>query len=147
MIGSVKRAVNAVLGKADVSDEELLTIFTGVESLMNSRPLTQFSNDPNDEPVLTPNHFLVGHMSGELAPENVNTTTFNPRRRWRRVQELIRHVWKRWMKEYLTGIGARKKWHERQRNISKGEVVLVIDANTPRRQWKVGRIVETSSRE
>lgn len=41
MIRSVKRAVNAVLGNADVQDEELLTVFTGVESLMNSRPLTQ----------------------------------------------------------------------------------------------------------
>ena len=143
MIRSVKQAVNAVLGNADVSNEELQTTFTGVESLMNSRPLAQLSHDPNDEPVLTPNHFLVGHMSGELAPENVDTTAFNPQRRWRRVQELICHVWKRWMKEYLTSIGARKKWHERQRNINKGKVVLVIDANTPRRQWKVGRIVET----
>lgn len=41
MIRSAKRAVNAVLGNADVQDEELLTVFTGVESLMNSRPLTQ----------------------------------------------------------------------------------------------------------
>ena len=81
MIRSVKRAVNAVLGHADVNDEELQTVFTGVEGLMNSRPLTQLSSDPNDEPVLTPNHFLVGHMGGELAPETVDTTTFNPRRR------------------------------------------------------------------
>ena len=143
MIRSAKRAVNAVLGNADVKDEELLTVFTGVESLMNSRPLTQSSSDPNDEPVLTPNHFLVGHMGGELAPENVDTTKFNPRRRWRRVQELIRHVWKRWMKEYLTSIGTRKKWHERERNVNKGEVVLVIDTDTPRRQWTIGQIVET----
>ena len=98
IIRSVKRAVNAVLGNADITDEELQTVFTGVEGLMNSRPLTQLSSDPNDEPVLTPNHFLVGHMGGELAPENVDTTTFNPRKQWRRVQELIRHVWKRWMK-------------------------------------------------
>ena len=109
MIRSVKRAVNAVLGNPDVNDEELQTVFTGVESVMNSRPLTQLSSDPNDKPVLTPNHFLVGHMGGELAPETVDTTTFNPRRRWRRIRELIRHVWKRWMKEYLISIGPRKK--------------------------------------
>ena len=142
MIRSVKRAVNAVLGKADVNDKELQTVFTGVESLMNSRPLTQLSSDPNDKPVLTPNHFLVGHMGGELAPETVDTTTFNPRRRWRRIQELIRHVWKRWMKEYLISIGSRKKWQERERNVHKGDVVLVIEANTPRKLWKIGRIVE-----
>ena len=49
MIRSVKRAVNAVLGNADVSDEELQTTFTGVESLMNSRPLTQLSHDPTEK--------------------------------------------------------------------------------------------------
>ena len=142
-IECLKRAVNAILGNADVKDKELLTVFTGVESLMNSRPLTQSSSDPNDEPVLTPNHFLVGHMGRELAPENVDTTKFNPWRQWRRVQELIRHVWKRWMKKYLTSISARKKWHEQERNVNKGEVVLVIDTDMPRRQWRIGRIVET----
>ena len=64
IIRSVRRAVNAVLGNADITDEELQTVFTGVEGLMNSRPLTQLSSDPNDEPVLTPYHFLVGHMGG-----------------------------------------------------------------------------------
>ena len=142
MIRSAKRAVNAVYN-ADIKDEELLTVFTGVESLMNSRPLTQLSSDPNDELVLTPNHFLVGHIGGELAPENVDTTKFNPRRRWRRVQELIRHFWKRSMKEYLTSIGARKKWNERERNVNNGEVVLVIETDTPRTQWTIGRIMES----
>lgn len=67
MIRSTKRAVNAILENADVKDEELQTVFSGVESLMNSRQLTLFSSDPNDEPVLTPNHFLNGHLGGELA--------------------------------------------------------------------------------
>ena len=40
MIRSAKRAANAIMGNADVNDEELQTVFTGVESLMNSRPLT-----------------------------------------------------------------------------------------------------------
>ena len=40
MIRLVKQAVNADLGNADVNDEEFQTVFTGVESLMNSRPLS-----------------------------------------------------------------------------------------------------------
>ena len=95
MIKAAKRAIYAVLKEADVDDEELQTVFTGTESLLNSRPLTTVSGDVNDELVLTPNHFLIGKMGGELAPDTVDTTAVNVRKRWRRARELIRRVWSR----------------------------------------------------
>ena len=97
MIKAAKRAIYAVFKEADVDDEELQTVFTGTESLLNSRPLTTVNGDVNDELMLTPNHFLIGNMGGELAPDTVDTTAVNVRRRWRRVQELIHRVWGRWM--------------------------------------------------
>ena len=143
MIKSAKRAIYAVLKDADINDEELETTFIGVESLTNSRPLTTVSDDPNDEPVLTPNHFLIGQMGGDFVPESVDTTAISPRRRWRRVQELTRHVWGRWMKEYLPHIGSRQKWFFPTENLKVGDVVMVIDPNASRREWKVGRIERT----
>ena len=74
MIKSSKRAINAILKDADVTDEELQTTFIGVENLMNSRPLNALSDDPNDEPVLTPNHFLIGQMGGDFIPEHVDNS-------------------------------------------------------------------------
>jgi hypothetical protein len=50
----------AILGNADITDEELLTTFTGTEALINSRPLTYQSANPNDDIPLTSNHFLHG---------------------------------------------------------------------------------------
>ena len=38
MIKAAKRAIIAILGNADVTDEELMTAFTGAESLINLRP-------------------------------------------------------------------------------------------------------------
>lgn len=140
MIKSAKRAIYAILNEADVNDEELQTVFTGAESLLNSRPLTTVSGDVNDEPVLTPNHFLIGQMGGELAPDTVDTTAVSVRRRWRRIQELIRRVWSRWMREYLPSIGSRQKWFQPSKNLTVGDVVLVIDPDAPRRDWKLGRI-------
>ena len=57
MIKSAKWAIYAILNEADVNDEELQTVFTGAESLLNSRPLTiaTVSGDVHDETVLTPN--------------------------------------------------------------------------------------------
>ena len=115
----------------------------GVESLMNSRPLTALRNDPNDEPVLTPNHFLIGQMGGDFIPESVDTTTYSPRRRWRRVHELTRHTWRRWMKEYLPHIGFRHKWFLPTANLKEDDIVVIIDPNAARREWKIGRIQRT----
>jgi hypothetical protein len=140
MIKTAKRAIKAILGDAEVNDEELETTIIGVESLINSRPLTRVTGDPNDEPVLTPNHFLIGQMGGDLAPESVDYTQFKPKKRWRRVQELIRQTWQRWMREYLTTLGSRSKWHEEQRNVKKGDVALVIDPGVARRNWKLGKV-------
>ena len=77
MIKSAKRAIKAILGNADVTDEEL-----------NSLPLTYQKADPSDDVPLTPNHFLHGQIGGQFAPTTVDETNFNPRKRWRRVHEL-----------------------------------------------------------
>ena len=54
MIKAAKRTIIAILGNADVTDEELMTAFTRAESLINSRPLTYQSANPDDTTPLTP---------------------------------------------------------------------------------------------
>ena len=62
-----KKSIYAVVGHRDVTDEELITVFTGVESLLNSRPLSYQSLDPRDDVPLTCNQFLHGQMGGKFA--------------------------------------------------------------------------------
>jgi hypothetical protein len=64
----IKSAKRSLKGEARLSDEELQTAVVEVEGLLNSRPLTYSSNDPKDETILTPNHFLIGQCGGQLAP-------------------------------------------------------------------------------
>lgn len=135
-----------MIGSADVTDEELMTAFAGAEALINSRPLTYQSANPNDDVPLTPNHFLHGQVGGLFEPETVDTTKFNPRKRWRRIQELVRHFWHRWMREWLPGLNVRKKWNRTCKDISEGDIVLVIDPNLPRGHWQLGRILEIYTR-
>ena len=97
LVKAAKKAIYAVVEDRDGTDEELITVSTRVESLLNSRPLTYQSSDPRDDVLLTPNHFLHGQMGGQFAPESVDSTTFHPRQRWQKVQDIISRVWRRWL--------------------------------------------------
>ena len=141
MVKAVKKAVYAVLGNSDVTDEELITVCTGV-GLLNSRPLTYQSTDPRDDVPLRMNHFLHGEAGGNFAPENVDTTGFNPRKRWRKVQELTSHIWSRWMREYLPSLRARPKWDQIVKSLNSGDVVLVLDQDIRCGRWPLGRVLE-----
>lgn len=138
-----KKAIYGQLANADVNDEELLSVFVGVEGLLNSRPLTYQSSDPKDLSPITPNHFLYGQAGGQFAPEVEETVYYNVKRRWRYVQLLVQHVWKRWMKEFIPTLNQRKKWQSVKRDITVGEVVLVVSADTtPRGKWPLGRDID-----
>ena len=125
------KAIYAVLSNSDVTDEELITVVAGAESLLNSRPLTYQSADPRDDIPLTPNHFLFGQMGGQFAPESVDTTRFDPRKRWCKVHDLISRVWSRWLKEYLPMLNTRPRWTKVVKDLTIGDVVLVHDQNLP----------------
>eukprot|EP00117_Sycon_ciliatum_P019093 scpid35165/ scgid17425/ len=143
MIKSAKRATAKILGNADITDEELMTAFTGAEALLNSRPLTFQSANPADVSPLTPNHFLIGQAGGQYAPESVDTQPFHPRNRWRRIQELLQHFWQRWLTEWVPALNQRRKWFAERKDVSCDDVVLVIQPDSPRGQWPLGRVTQT----
>ena len=142
MIKSAKRAIVAILNNADVKDEELMIAFSGAEALINSRPLTYQSANVKDNVPITPNHFLHGQIGGQFAPEVVDEVAYDPKKRWRRVQELVRHFWHRWLREWIPSLSPRQKWFKVKKDIKPGDIVLVVSPNTPRGQWPLGRILE-----
>ena len=143
LIKSAKVALKAILGNAKLHDEELHTAIVEVEGLMNSRPLTYTSNDPKDENVLTPNHFLMGQAGGQLAPRIIDEIAYNPRKRWRLVQDLVSQVWRRWQKEFLSLLQNRGKWWTEERNLAVDDIVMLVDPTNPRGKWPLGRILDT----
>lgn len=109
MIKAAKKAICAILNSADIIDEELLSAEVGAKGLINSRLLTYQSVNSQDLVPLTHNHLLQGHLGDRFVPETVDSTGFNPRRRWRRVQELVRHFCHRWLKEWLPSLNTEQK--------------------------------------
>jgi hypothetical protein len=63
--------------------------------------ITYISSSPDNLEPLTPAHFLVGNLGGQFAHEVSPDEVFHPRKSWRRIQQLIGQLWKRWHKEFL----------------------------------------------
>ncbi|XP_028405257.1 uncharacterized protein LOC114527763 [Dendronephthya gigantea] len=143
LVKSTKRAMKAIMGNVLTVDEVFLTVIAEVESLLNSRPLVYggSSSSPTDTSVLTPNHFLHGRASSNLTPGEFVKQDMSLRRRWRHSQFLANQFWKRWRKEYVPHLIERSKWRTIQRNLRRGDLVLIVEDNVPRGQWRLGRVM------
>ena len=48
------------------------------------------------------------------------------------------------MKEYLPILQERQKWQKSRRNLTEGDIVLIVQQNTPRGDWPLGRVIEVN---
>jgi hypothetical protein len=129
---------------AQFDDELLLTLMAEVTATINSRPIATVSADI-DEPVpLSPSVLLTMKQKPLLAPPGVFVREdLYARKRWRRVQYLADQFWLRWKREYLQNLPSRPKWHERERNLVDGDVVLVKDRDLHCNEWSMARVTES----
>ena len=70
LIQSAKRTLLIILGSKRLSFDIFETIMVDVEAILNSRPLTNFADQPENEEQLTPNHFLIQRPYSSLPPGN-----------------------------------------------------------------------------
>nr|CAI5856873.1 unnamed protein product [Callosobruchus analis] len=121
--------------------EEMYTLLTQIEALLNSRPLTPLGSDPNDLSALTPGHFLVLEPLGSALPD-IRPSKLSLLSRWQLLQKMIADFWKRWSNEYCHTLQQRSKWLKNSTNVSIGSLVLIKSENHPPLQWTLARIVK-----
>ncbi len=86
-IRSVRRVLAGLTTEQLLTDESLCTLMCVAEGIINNRPLTTVSNDPQDMEPLTPNHLLL--LRPARAPPSLFTEEDkSTRKRWRQVQYL-----------------------------------------------------------
>ena len=143
LIRSVRKVMFSVMKEQHVylNDEGLNTLMCEVEYILNCRPLTPVSSDPNDDNVLTPNHILLMKDGKGLPPGIFDSNDAYVKQRWRQIQFLSNIFWRRWTREYLPLLQTRQKWIRQRRNIQVGDIVLMAE-NTPRNVWPLGRVMD-----
>ena len=144
MIRTVRKVlVGMLIESARLTDDILRTFFCEAESIVNSRPLTKMSDDPNDDLPLTPAHFLMTGDGPDLSIGQFSIAD-KYRRRWRYIQHLTDVFWRRYVNQYIPELQRRQRWTDNKPNFKIGDLALLVDENTPRRLWPLGLVVDVN---
>lgn len=140
-VKSFKYHIKRVIGDQHLTYEQLLTVVTQIESVLNSRPILPLSNDPTDLLALTPGHFLIGSSLVAVPQEDVTEISHNRLNHFKQLQQLVQNFWTRWSRDYLHTLQQRAKWCKVNDNIKIDALVLLKEDNVPPMQWRMGRVV------
>lgn len=109
-----------------------------IEAVLNSRPISPITDNPNDFTALTPGHFLIGNtlISRPQPPAEIN-----PIKRHHLMERMVQHFWRRFKSDILSSMQIRTKWQEKQPNLRENDLVIIKDDRFPVGHWPMGRII------
>lgn len=139
-VKSFKHHFKRVVSEELFTYEQFNTFVIEIEAILNSRPLTPLSSDPNDLSALTPGHFLIGDSLTCITEIDFSRTPSNRLSTWQHIQKVKQDFWTRWHKEYIHQLNLRHKWTKGSHDINIGTVVLLKDDNLPPLCWHLGRV-------
>ncbi|GFS89959.1 integrase catalytic domain-containing protein [Trichonephila clavipes] len=114
-IRSVKFHLKRVLGETILTFEELTTLLTQIEGLLNSRPLSYFQRSFLQPPTT--------EIVSEL------------------LQNIKRGFWKKWSSEFISSLQPRKQWQDAQPNLKEDDIVLIKEEGPPG-TWPMARVLQ-----
>ncbi len=121
--------------------DELYSILTDAEAMLNSRPLSPLHSDEAEETsFLTAGHFLIGRPIRALPSKLPSTSPLSHLKRWNLVLRLKADLWKRWTASYLSSISQRSKWFHPGRQLKPGDIVFLKDETMKVRDWPIARV-------
>ncbi|GFY11899.1 integrase catalytic domain-containing protein [Trichonephila clavipes] len=138
LVRSVKESLHKVLGKAILSFEEMTTILTEIEAVLNLRPLTpmHFLNFVQNQPTYPVTFAEIS--------ENASTkSSLFKRKKYQ--QLLLKQLWHRWKKQHLLDLRTAHsvKNPETHPELKVGDVVLIEENTKNKFLWKLGKIERT----
>ncbi|GFX06642.1 integrase catalytic domain-containing protein [Trichonephila clavipes] len=150
LVKTIKDPLRKILSRALLTFEELSTILSEIEVIVNHRPLTYVENDPGEPEPLTPAHFLELGYGDSKYPihfiELIDATTakesYKKRKTYRTL--LLKQLWRRWKEQYLFQLKTANyfKTPSVHKNLKLNDVVLVEGNVKSKLLWELGIIKE-----
>ena len=141
---TIRRILLAIMPNKErgIDCDGLTTVFCEVEAVVDSRLLTEVPLETGKDLPLIPNHPLQVNPLIALPRTVSHENNCYARNRFKIVQYAGDKFWKRWLKEYPSDIMSRQKWKQERKNLCVGDFVLIIDKNSARGDWPLGRVIE-----
>ncbi|GFQ73834.1 DUF5641 domain-containing protein [Trichonephila clavata] len=146
---SIKEPLRKIIGRANLTFEETMTILAEIENVLNHRPPTYVSDDVSDPEPFTPANFLlVGHKNdypfkfSELLNNSITREILLKRKYYQ--TKLLSQFWKKWKDNYLLNIRSFHHFPKRsvKRNLRVGDVVILEGNTKSKFVWDLGRIAK-----
>ncbi|GIX68451.1 reverse transcriptase [Caerostris darwini] len=125
LVKCVKDPLRKILGRALLTFEEVSTILTEIEAVINMRPLTYTTNDLGETEPLTPAHFLhFGKTEfsyplhfADLVNKTLTKETLLRRKRYQ--TNLLKQLWIKWKEQYVLSLNSAHhfKFPEKLKNL------------------------------
>lgn len=155
MVRCTKGCLKKTPGSASLTYEELITVLTEIENVLNSRQLTYVYEDEIEEP-LTPTLLMLGRrlLSNGTVKESAagqsqsQLSSVDITKRVKDLKLLLEHFSSRCQREYLTELPqfhqytAKNKRTRLQKELGAVNGVIVKEENRPRGTWKLGHVKE-----
>ena len=140
LIAATKRTLYHIFPpKKAVSYEQFHTALVVTEGILNSRPLTYCSSEPDAPRPVAPADFLGAQPYSMLAPTKQDSRTAQTT--WRQLQLLLDQLWHRLAIEIRPYLQTVTKWRKPQREFQPDDVVAFLDEDE-RGRWPLGRVLE-----
>ena len=147
MVQTVKGVLKRVIGRSNLNYDELFTILTEVEFIVNNRPITYVYDDVEAISYsLSPYQLVYGRRLANTPNsahfESVSTCS-SLTRRAKNYRRILEHFVNRWRREYLLSLRERSRVNAKRKNIATiavGDIVVMMNEKTKQQFWKLARV-------
>ena len=141
LIKSAKKILKLCIADERLSPTEFTTVCYEVSNLLIERPLGVIPGQDSDINILTPNMLLLGRATGDSIIDS-HCGSESSKARYCLVNHISQKFWERWMELYAPTLMTQTKWHQPQRNLQVGDIVLVCDSNALRSHYHLAQVRE-----
>ena len=145
LVRRVKIALKKVIGRCSLNYDELLTVLTEIEGVINARPITYVYDDEESVSyALTPSQLIYGRRlcsNPNSQHYEIFSTNASLTRRARYHRQILRQFTSCWRKEYLLNLRENSEVNSKRQKteeLTVGDIVIIKNDKTNRSFWRLG---------